>query len=382
MSGHIRRRGEGSWELKYETGTDPHTGKRTTRYASFKGTKREAQAELVRLMETVRRGGHIDPIKLSLTKYFDCWEQGWLSLQVGPKTRERYIELLRLHVRPHIGALLLHKLQPVHLAELYGKLLKQGLSPSTIAHVHRVVRKALTVAMEWSLLSRNPAAVAKPPRGQAREIEIITVEQAQKILHCFRGRSLYPIIALALATGMRRGELLALRWNNVDLDAGRIQVERSLEQTKAGLRIKEPKTKHGRRGIRVPPSVVAELRAHWTQQQQHRLKLGLGRAGNDDLVFPRWDGTLRSPNATSTEWRQLLAEFKLPAVSLHALRHTHASQLIAAGMDVITISRRLGHASATITLNVYGHLFGSGDDRAAEIIEAAFGKAFANENIG
>jgi integrase len=382
MSGHIRRRGEGSWELKYETGTDPHTGKRTTRYASFKGTKREAQAELVRLMETVRRGGHIDPIKLSLTKYFDRWEQGWLALQVGPKTRERYIELLRLHVRPHIGALLLHKLQPVHLAELYGKLLKQGLSPSTIAHVHRVVRKALTVAMEWSLLSRNPAAVAKPPRGQAREIEIITVEQAQKILHCFRGRSLYPIIALALATGMRRGELLALRWNNVDLDAGRIQVERSLEQTKAGLRIKEPKTKHGRRGIRVPPSVVAELRAHWTQQQQHRLKLGLGRAGNDDLVFPRWDGTLRSPNATSTEWRQLLAEFKLPAVSLHALRHTHASQLIAAGMDVITISRRLGHASATITLNVYGHLFGSGDDRAAEIIEAAFGKALTNENIG
>jgi integrase len=135
-----------------------------------------------------------------------------------------------------------------------------------------VVRKALTVAMEWSLLSRNPAAVAKPPRGQAREIEIITVEQAQKILHCFRGRSLYPIIALA--TGMRRGELLALRWCNVDLDAGRIQVERSLEQTKAGLRIKEPKTKHGRRGIRVPPSVVAELRVHWAQQQEHRLKLG------------------------------------------------------------------------------------------------------------
>src|SRR6516164_6235315 len=107
-----------------------------------------------------------------------------------------------------------------------------------------------------------------------------------------------------------------------------------------------------------------------------------GRAGNDDLVFPRWDGTLRSPNATSTEWRQLLAEFKLPAISLHALRHTHASQLIAAGMDPITISRRLGHASATITLNVYGHLFGSGDDRAAEIIEAAFGKALTNENIG
>jgi integrase len=125
--------------------------------------------------------------------------------------------------------------------------------------------------MEWSLLSRNPAAVAKPPRAQAREIEIITVEQAQKILHRFRRRSLYGIIMLALATGMRRGELLALRWGDVDLDAGRIVVERAVEQTKAALRIKEPKTKHGRRGIKIPPSVVAELRAHWTQQQQHRL---------------------------------------------------------------------------------------------------------------
>ena len=382
MRGHIRRRGEHSWELKYALGTDGRTGRRVTKFVSFKGSKRDAQAELVRLMDTVRRGEHVEPAKLTLAEYLDRWEQGWLALQVGPKTRERYLELIRLHIRPHIGGLQLHRLQPVHLAELYGGLLKQGLSPGTIAHVHRVVRKALTVAVEWNLLSRNPAAIAKPPRGQTHEIEVITVEHAQKILRCLRGRFLYPIIALALATGMRRGELLALRWGDVDLDAGRIQVERSLEQTKAGLRIKEPKTKHGRRGIKVPPSIVAELKAHWTQQQQYRLKLGLGRAGNGDLVFSRRDGMLRSPNATSREWRQLLAEFKLPAISLHALRHTHASQLIASGMDVLTISRRLGHASPTVTLNVYGHLFGSSDDRAAEIIEAAFGRTLTDANAG
>src|SRR5262249_51017912 len=211
MRGHIRRRCEHSWELKYDVGTDPRTGRRVTKYGSFKGTKREAQAELVRLMETVRRGEHVDPVKLTLAEYLDRWEQSWASLQVGPKTRERYVELIRLHVRPHIGALPLHKLQPVHLAELYGELLEKGLSPRTIGHVHRVLHKALTVAVEWSLLSRNPAAIAMPPRAQMREIEIITVEQAQKILQCFRGRALYPIIALALATGMRRGELLALR---------------------------------------------------------------------------------------------------------------------------------------------------------------------------
>lgn len=279
MRGHIRRRGEHSWELKYELGADRRTGRRVTKYISFKGTKREAQAELVRLMETVRRGEHVDPAKLSVAEFLDRWEQGWAALQVGLKTRERYVELLRLHVRPHIGALPLHKLQPVHLAELYAELLAKGLGPRTIGHVHRVLHKALRVAVEWSLLARNPAAVARPPKVQAREIEIITIEQAQKILQCLRGRTLYPIIALALATGMRRGELLALRWGDVDLDAGRIQVECSLEQTKAGLRFKEPKTKHGRRSIKIPPSVVAELKAHWTQQQAQRLKLGLGRAG-------------------------------------------------------------------------------------------------------
>jgi integrase len=382
MRGHIRRRGEHSWELKFDIGSDARTGRRITKYASFKGTKREAQDELVRLMETVRRGEHVDPTKLAVAEFLDRWEQGWVTLQVGPKTRERYVELLRLHVGPHIGALPLHKLQPVHLAELYAELLAKGLGPRTTGHVHRVLHKALTVAVEWSLLSRNPAAIAKPPRVQAQEVEIITVEEAQKILQCLRGRALYPIIALALATGMRRGELLALRWGDVDLDTGRIRVERSLEQTKGGLRFKEPKTKHGRRSIKIPPSIVTELKAHWAQQQAQRLRLGLGRAADGDLVFPRWDGTARSPNATTREWVRALAENKLPAISLHALRHTHASQLIAAGMDPVAISRRLGHASPTITLNVYGHLFGNSDDRAADIIEAAFGKTLTDENAG
>lgn len=295
---------------------------------------------------TARRGEHVDPTKLTLAGYFDRWEQGWAAIQVGPKTRERYVELLRLHVRPSLGALPLHKLQPVHLAELYAQLLdKAGLAPRTVG---RCIHKAFAVAIEWNLLSRNPAAVAKPPKVQAQEIEIITVEQALNILQCLRGRALYPIVMLALATGMRRGELLALRWCDVDLHAGKVQVERSLEQTKAGLRFKEPKTKHGRRSIKIPISVIAELKAHWKQQQQ-RLKLGLGRAVDGDLVFANWDSTTRSPNATTSEWAHVLAQFKLPAISLHALRHTHASQLIAAGMDPVAANSATPHRSSPST---------------------------------
>ena len=147
-----------------------------------------------------------------------------------------------------------------------------------------------------------------------------------------------------------------------------------MEQTKAGgLRFKSPKTKTGRRTISVPTSVVAELRQHRKAQQERWLALGLGRVRDDELVFATWEGKPRMPDAASKDWSDTMTHFGMK-ITLHALRHTHASQLIAAGMDVVTVSRRLGHASPTITLGVYGHLFSNTDDRAAEIMEAAFSR--------
>jgi len=327
-----------------------------------------------------------------VSEFLDRWLRDWAALNVGNKTRERYEELNRAHVRPYIRAMPIQKLQPVHLAELYAKLLREGnkqrgkpaspgLSPRTVGHVHRAIHKALTVALEWGVTQRNAAEVARPPKLDATEVEILSVEQARTLLEKFKGRPLYPIVVLGLATGMRRGELLALRWKDVDFDGGKLRIEQSLEQTKiGGLRFKAPKTKHGRRSVSLAASVVAELRLHRKQQQEHRLRLGLGKATDDALVFPKWDGTPRVPTTTSTEWTRTLAQLGLPPISLHALRHTHASQLIAEGMDVLTISRRLGHGTPTITLGVYGHLFGNTDDRAADVIERAFGNLLANEN--
>lgn len=142
----------------------------------------------------------------------------------------------------------------------------------------------------------------------------------------------------------------------------------------AGLRFKSPKTHNGKRTISIPPFIVAELRAHIAKTQESRLALGLGRANRDDLLFPRWDGEVRSPHWLTQKFALAMAALKIEGVTLHSLRHTHASQLIASGMDVLTISRRLGHGSPAITLAVYGHLFGNTDAKAAEIMEAAFGK--------
>jgi integrase len=218
------------------------------------------------------------------------------------------------------------------------------------------------------------AALVDAPTVVEKEIEILTPAQVKAVLQTLRGRSIYAIASTALGTGMRRGELLALRWQDVDLDGATVRVERSLEQTKrGGLVFKAPKTRHGRRTITLPASTVAELRTHWRAQQERRLALGLGKASEDSLVFSTWDGSTRSPNALTKEWSLAMQSARLTA-TLHSLRHTHASTLIASGLDVLTISRRLGHGSPAITLKVYGHLFKT-DDRAAAVMEVALAGA-------
>jgi integrase len=378
MTGHIRRRGENSWELKFDLGRDPVTGKRKTRYHSFKGTKREAQAELIRLSASALKGVYIDATTETIGQFLNRWSRDWATHNVSPKTLERYRFLINKQILPFIGPLPIQKLRPVHLTELYATLLRDGragtgLSARTVGLVHRLLHLALKHATQWSVVQQNAASHVAPPRVTAGEIEIIREDQIQVVLRKLRGRSMYMIAALALSTGMRRGELLGLRWQDVDLNSGTLRVVQSLEQTKAGLRFKAPKTKHGRRTITLPPSIVAELRTHWKQQQEQRLALGLGKAPETGLVFPTWDGKPRSPGALTKEWTRAMKEADMK-VTLHALRHTHASSLIAAGVDVLTISRRLGHASPTITLGVYGHLYSNPDDRAAQIMEAMFSK--------
>lgn len=373
MSGHIRRRGERSWGLKFDLGRDPVTGKRQTRYHNFVGTKREAQAELTRLTAEALRGTYVEATTETVGGFLDRWSRDWATTNVSPKTLERYNELIRNQIHPHIGNRPIQKLRPVDLNELYAKLLRDRLAPRTVGHVHRLLHRAFSFAMTWDVIQKNVVSSVRPPRVPEEEIEIIREDDIKTVLQKLHGRPLYPIVTLALATGMRRGELLALRWQDVDLDGGMLRVERSLEETKAGLRFKAPKTKQGRRSITIPPSIIAELRAYWKDQQERRLAIGAGKAPADALVFAAWDGSPRSPNALSKEWKAAMTEAEMK-VSLHALRHTHASSLIAAGVDVLTISRRLGHASPSITLDVYGHLFKNIDDRAAQVIEALFGK--------
>ena len=200
MTGHVRRRGARSWEIKFDLGTDPQTGKRLTRYHSFKGTKREAEDELVRLKAGAIRGDYVDPSKTSVADFLDRWQRDWVTGNVSPKTADRWHDLVRLHIAPNIGAMPIQKLRAVHLTELYGKLLRAGrgdtgLAPRTVGHVHRTLHRALGHAAQWGLVQSNVAALVSPPRVASVELEILTAPQTQRLLDTLRGRPLYIIVA-------------------------------------------------------------------------------------------------------------------------------------------------------------------------------------------
>jgi integrase len=295
---------------------------------------------------------------------------------LAPCSAERYTDIIERQTIPKIGAIELQKLKPIHIRDWLSGMLNSGargtLSARSVEHAYRVVRSALAAAVKLELVSRNVADAVDPPKVETEEVEILDADQIAAVLAGMEGSRLHPIAALAINTGMRRGELLALRWSDVDLDAGVIRVTRSLEQTRAGLRFKSPKSRRGNRSITIPSSAVLALNEHRRQQLELRMKLALGRPDADALVFCDHNGDPIPPNTFSVIWRRAIAKIPgVPRVTFHALRHTHASALIHASVDVVKVSRRLGHHSPAFTLRVYAHLFAEGDGGCADAIETA-----------
>jgi integrase len=373
MKGHIRERSPGHWAIVIDA--QDSAGRRKRRWHSFVGTKREAQTKCAQLIAEAQGVGAIEPNKITLAQFLDRFDRDWIATHVSARSAERYRDALT-HVRKHLGNRLLQKLTPADLAALYAGLHRVELAPRSVKLVHVVLHRALGQAKAWGIVRDNPAEIAKPPKAPQQETEMMQPKEAARLLERLHGKPLYLIASLGLATGMRRNEVLGLRWRDLDLDHDRLTVVQALEQTKAhGIRVKSPKTKNGKRTISLPAQVVTELRQHWREQQEQRLALGLGRAADDAPVFATHDGKYMSPDGVSHAWERQMESIGMSDVTLHSLRHTHASVLIKSGVDIVTVSRRLGHGSPKVTLEVYGHLIAGADDRAAEIVGAAFGSA-------
>jgi integrase len=363
MRGSITRRGKRSWRLKYDV--ERIAGRRQTRYLTVRGTRREAEAELTRVLHEVATGTHVDPTDLTVEQ----WLHRWLDQQnVGEQTAETYRFAVARLVRS-VGNIKLQKLRPAHIHEM--KLTRADGKPLgvvTAKNTRRILKAALRTAVEIEIIHRNVASYGKPLAAEEGEVHILGPQDITTALEALRGSDLYALVNLALATGMRRGELLALRW--IDVDGDLVRVERSLERMRrGGYRFKAPKTRAGRRAISIPRSTVEVLQEHRRHQLEIRMQLGMGKPDVGALVFCRYDGHHLVPTSVSHAWRRACGG----RWKFHALRHTHASALIAAGLDLITISRRLGHSSAAVTLRVYGHLFGSKDGLAADAIGRVLG---------
>jgi integrase len=371
MKGHIRERSPGHYAIVLAV-RDPVTGQSKRKWHSFIGTKREAQVERARLIAEIASGGYVEPSKQTFEQYFADWLRDWAPMKAGPKCLERYSQLGKRLISA-FGAKPIQQIRGGDLNRAYREA-AASLEDSTVRMLHKLARRVFGHALKQGDIKRDPSKEIDAPKVAPKEAAVLRAEEIPAMLKGLHG-IMHTIATVALGTGMRRGELCALRWQDVDLAGGMLEVKQSIEQTRrGGYRFKEPKTKQGRRNISLAPSVVACLQAHHVRQLEQRMQLGLGRPAGDALVFATFDGNPRMPDGLTRQLGDALEKIGLGHVGLHSLRHTHASMLIKAGEDILTISRRLGHSSAAITLGVYGHLFSS-KDGAAAAVEAILGGA-------
>jgi integrase len=369
-NGHLKERSPGHWAIVISV-RNPATGNRKRQWHSFTGTKKEAQAERIKLLAAINAGTAIEPTKVTVANFVRARVDQWEAAgDITAKTAQRYRQLIENQMAPHLGAKPLQKLSRLDVEAWHTVLRNGGLAARTIRQAHRVLGKALSEAERDTLVAKNVCRQQRAPKVAHSEMTI--VQDVPGFVDKLRGSRLYILATVALFTGMRLGEILALRWSRIDLDRGVIEVREALEETKAfGVRFKAPKSKAGRRDVTLPDILVDVLREHRKATLELRLQLGLGKLPPDALLFANLEGQPQRPSNVSSDWGDFAQRIGIPEITFHALRHTHASQLIAQGVDIVTISQRLGHAKPNITLATYAHMFHTDDSKAAAAINAA-----------
>lgn len=373
MQGHIRERSPGRWAIILEQ-RDAATGKRKRKWHSFRGTKRQAQIECARLISEMKGGTYLEPSKITFAQFLERWLDHAKS-QVSPRTHERYCEIVRKNIVPALGAVFLNKLRPAQISAAYSKALtsgrrdsKGGLAPTTVVYMHRLIKQALGQAVRWELLVRNAADAVDPPKVERGSLTTYDVAQAVKLLEELRGSRLRLPVLLGVMCGLRRGEIVALRWSHIDLAAGKMTVVESAEQTAAGIRYKPPKSGRGRT-VALSAMVITELRQHRLAQAEELLRLGV-RQSDETFLYTRQDGEPVQPRSLSQMWSEITTT--LPRIRFHDLRHAHATHMLAAGVHPKVASERLGHSRVGITLDLYSHVLPGMQEDAAARVDAAF----------
>ena len=309
---------------------------------------------------------------MSIEAFLDAW-LAHAHARVRQKTFEGYEGLIRLYARPGIGERTLSELRPLDLQGLYSSLLsrKPPLSGGTVLNLHLVLTQALSQAVRWGLIVTNPAAGAQPPRPKRKELAVLDQPGTERVLSAVSGTKIECAVAIAIATGMRRGEIAGLLWQDITEDLSAARVRRTIQSTRQGLVTEEPKTKRSRRQILLPEFLKPYLIHQKADQACRREALAEGWQ-ECGLVIDRGDGGAYNPDSLSSYFRLLLHRAGLPHVRFHDLRHAHATLMLQQGVHPKIVSERLGHASIGITLDTYSHVLPSMQQEAADAFDELF----------
>ncbi len=375
MNGSVVKKGN-RWYVIIER-RDPETGKRRRKWHSGYRTKREAEGARADLLSRIQRGIYVEPSGEVIREFLDEWLLT-KALTVRPSTIDSYRRIVEKYITPRIGEVRLRDIKPQLLNKLYGDLLKNGgrsgtgLSPKTVRNAHVVLRKALSDALRWGHLAVNPADNADPPRLRdhgRREMKTWSAEQLATFLEHLEKRAhpLHALYLVAATTGMRRGEVLGLRWKDLDLEAATAAVNQTVISVAYDVQFSTPKTKSGHRSVSLDARTVRVIQQHRKAQAEKKLLLGPGWA-NHDLVFTRDDGQPLHPDFVSQTFERLASRLDMPRIRLHDLRHTHATLALAAGIHPKVVSERLGLSSVSISLDTYSHVIPALQTEVADVL--------------
>ena len=366
MRGHIRKRGERSWAIVVDVGHDPQTGKRRQKWISVKGTKRDAERRLPEVIKELNDRTYVEPSGIRLADYLDLWMRDYASISVRELTMDSYRYLVGVLQRD-LGQVELADLKPWKVQRYYADLIEGGLSASTVIHLHRLLSQAINKAVKWGMLPLNVMEDVAPPRRQKTEFRSLNPAEVERLLGAAHGTDYHLPIHLAIYTGLRRSELLGLRWSDVNLGASSLVVNRSMVPTRSTpALISSPKTRASRRVVSYGESTRAVLMSR--------------RAGPEAQVCARRDGRLLVPRGLSHGFRRIADRCGIE-VRFHDLRHTHASLLLASGVPVHVVRARLGHESIQTTVDTYGHVLPASESNAT--LERALGEgSLLREGVG
>jgi integrase len=380
----VRKRSKGTWEIYLDVGSDPGTGRRLRHYETISGAKRQAEQRLAEVRVSIEKGSYIKPQKTTLAEWLSNWINGYVTTNCGIRTIQSYESEVKHHLIPALGAIPLTQLQPQHLQNYYACALSRGrvdgrggLSARTVQYHHRILSEALSHAMKMGLLVRNVADAVDPPRLEQRKVATLTLEDVPVFLEAAHETPYHVLFYTALYTGMRLGELLGLRWCDVDLYVACLSVTQALYKRFGVCKMVKPKSSHSRRRIALSPSLALLLHDHKAEQQVKRMLLGTSLS-DSDLVFCHPDGRPLDPGVVSHTLAKVLKKAGLPHIRFHDLRHTHVTLLLKAGIHPKIVSERLGHSNIGITLDTYSHVLPGLQERAAE----RFDDLIARDNGG